>query len=70
LNKIFYIEINLKMSEYWKSNAKKYCDYCKVWISDNKASINIHESGKNHKDSVKAKLEDVNIFYNLFLKII
>ncbi len=28
------------MSEYWKSNAKKYCDYCKVWISDNKASIN------------------------------
>ena len=63
MNKIFYIEINLKMSEYWKSNAKKYCDYCKVWISDNKASINIHESGKNHKDNVKAKLEDVNIFY-------
>jgi hypothetical protein len=27
------------MSEFWKSNAKKYCDYCKVWIADNKAVI-------------------------------
>ena len=24
------------MSEYWKSNAKKYCEFCKVWIADNK----------------------------------
>ena len=29
-------------SEYWKSNAKKYCDYCKTWIADNKA-VNIYE---------------------------
>jgi hypothetical protein len=24
------------MSEYWKSNPKKHCDFCKVWIADNK----------------------------------
>ncbi|CAB4066341.1 WBP4 [Lepeophtheirus salmonis] len=26
------------MTEYWKSQAKKFCQYCKVWITDNKAS--------------------------------
>ena len=25
------------MTEYWKSQAKKFCDFCKCWISDNKA---------------------------------
>jgi len=44
------------MSEYWKSNAKKYCDLCKVWMADNKASIKIHEEGSKHQNSVKAKL--------------
>jgi len=47
------------MSEYWKSNAKKYCDYCKTWIADNKASIAIHESGKNHKEKVNEKLKEI-----------
>jgi WW domain-binding protein 4 len=47
------------MADYWKSNAKKYCEFCKVWIADNKASVNIHESGRKHKDAVKAKLFSV-----------
>lgn len=25
------------MTEYWKSQAKKFCDFCKCWIADNKA---------------------------------
>lgn len=45
------------MSEYWKSNAKKYCDVCKTWISDNKSSIAIHEGGKTHKEKVAEKLK-------------
>lgn len=24
------------MADYWKSNDKKYCDFCKCWITDNK----------------------------------
>ena len=24
-------------TEYWKSQGKKWCEYCKCWISDNKA---------------------------------
>ena len=27
----------LAMTEYWKSQAKKFCDFCKCWIADNKA---------------------------------
>lgn len=47
------------MSEYWKSNAKKYCEYCKTWISDNKSSIAIHEGGKTHKEKVAEKLKSI-----------
>jgi len=47
------------MSEYWKSNAKKYCDVCKTWIADNKSSIAIHESGKAHKEKIALKLKEI-----------
>lgn len=23
-------------TEYWKSTGKKFCDFCKCWIADNK----------------------------------
>jgi len=23
-------------SEYWKSQPRKYCEFCKCWITDNK----------------------------------
>ena len=26
-------------TEYWKSLPKKYCDFCKCWITDNKAVL-------------------------------
>lgn len=36
------------MASYWKSNPRKFCDVCKCWLSDNKASIEFHERGKSH----------------------
>ncbi|XP_038215012.1 WW domain-binding protein 4 [Zerene cesonia] len=41
------------MTEYWKSQARKYCEFCKCWLADNKVSISFHENGKRHKESVK-----------------
>jgi len=50
-----------KMTEYWVSQAKKFCDFCKCWLSDNKASIEFHEAGKKHKANVQAKLTEIGI---------
>lgn len=47
------------MSEYWKSQPRKFCDFCKCWITDNKPSIDFHEKGKRHKEAVKQKIEDL-----------
>jgi len=47
------------MTEYWKSNTRKFCEYCKCWFADNKASINFHEAGKNHKENVQKKLSEI-----------
>ncbi|KAJ3295370.1 hypothetical protein HK104_002747, partial [Borealophlyctis nickersoniae] len=48
------------MSERWVSNKKYYCSYCKIYIQDNKASRNIHEGGKKHKEAVEMFLRDVH----------
>ncbi|XP_062852851.1 WW domain-binding protein 4 [Trichomycterus rosablanca] len=47
------------MADYWKSQPKKFCQYCKCWIADNKPSIEFHERGKNHKQNVAAKIEEI-----------
>ncbi|XP_058886273.1 WW domain-binding protein 4-like [Acipenser ruthenus] len=47
------------MTEYWKSQPKKFCQYCKCWIADNKPSIEFHERGKNHKENVHAKISEI-----------
>ncbi|XP_030384685.1 WW domain-binding protein 4 [Scaptodrosophila lebanonensis] len=48
------------MTDYWKSNERKYCDFCKCWLSDNKASIAFHESGKRHKLNVAKRITDIS----------
>ncbi|XP_065355916.1 WW domain-binding protein 4 [Calliphora vicina] len=48
------------MADYWKSNERKYCDFCKCWISDNKASISFHENGKRHKLNVAKRITDIS----------
>ncbi|XP_065130899.1 WW domain-binding protein 4 [Paramisgurnus dabryanus] len=47
------------MADYWKSQPKKFCQYCKCWIADNKPCIEFHERGKNHKENVAAKIEEI-----------
>ncbi|XP_063068188.1 WW domain-binding protein 4 [Engraulis encrasicolus] len=47
------------MADYWKSQPKKFCQYCKCWIADNKPSVEFHERGKNHKQNVADKIEEI-----------
>ncbi|XP_069826680.1 WW domain-binding protein 4 [Dendropsophus ebraccatus] len=47
------------MADYWKSQPKKFCTYCKCWIADNKPSIEFHERGKNHKENVIKKISEI-----------
>lgn len=37
------------MADYWKSNAKKWCEICKIWIADNRIQVENHERGLKHK---------------------
>lgn len=41
------------MTEYWVSQAKHWCTYCKQWISANKHEIKRHEEGRKHKEAVQ-----------------
>ena len=49
------------MTEYWVSNAKHHCKFCKCWLQGDKASIRHHENGSRHREAVaeflKAKRE-------------
>ncbi|XP_052171391.1 zinc finger protein ZOP1 isoform X2 [Diospyros lotus] len=44
------------MTEYWVSQGNKWCDFCKIYISNNPASIRNHELGQRHKDNVSKRL--------------
>ncbi|KFP30466.1 WW domain-binding protein 4, partial [Colius striatus] len=46
-------------ADYWKSQPKKFCDYCKCWIADNRPSIEFHERGKNHKENVAKRISEI-----------
>ncbi|KHJ87522.1 transcription initiation factor IID, subunit [Oesophagostomum dentatum] len=47
------------MADVWKSQGRKFCEICKVWFGDNRASIEFHERGKKHKAALAAKLRDL-----------
>ncbi|KAM7253575.1 hypothetical protein ACFE04_021729 [Oxalis oulophora] len=44
------------MTEYWVSQGNKWCDFCKIYLSNNPASIRNHELGQKHKDNVSKRL--------------
>ncbi|XP_063366014.1 WW domain-binding protein 4 [Cydia amplana] len=46
-------------TEYWKSQARKYCEFCKCWFADNKVSISFHEGGKRHKENVQKHISQI-----------
>lgn len=48
------------MADYWKSQDRKFCDFCKCWIADNKPSIDFHENGKKHKENVQKRLKEIH----------
>lgn len=48
------------MADYWKSQDRKYCDFCKCWIADNKPSRDFHENGRRHKENVKKRLKSIS----------
>ncbi|KAK9166773.1 hypothetical protein Scep_001964 [Stephania cephalantha] len=47
------------MTEYWVSQGNKWCDFCKIYISNNPLSIRTHELGQRHKDSVAKRLTNM-----------
>ncbi|KAG4072322.1 hypothetical protein HA402_004254 [Bradysia odoriphaga] len=47
------------MADYWVSNDRKFCDFCKCWIADNKPSISFHEGGKRHKANVAKRISEL-----------
>lgn len=46
-------------TDYWKSQDRKFCDFCKCWITDNKPSVQFHENGKRHKENVAKKISEL-----------
>ncbi|KAK0404280.1 hypothetical protein QR680_017380 [Steinernema hermaphroditum] len=48
-----------EMTDYWVSNAKKFCEICQVWIQGNKISIERHETGGKHKAMLQQKLRSI-----------
>ncbi|KAI9202090.1 uncharacterized protein BJ171DRAFT_515657 [Polychytrium aggregatum] len=47
------------MSEFWVAGKKWWCQYCRLFITDNKISRQTHEGGKKHKENVELYLRDV-----------
>ncbi|XP_010590877.1 WW domain-binding protein 4 isoform X2 [Loxodonta africana] len=47
------------MADYWKSQPKKFCDYCKCWIADNRPSVEFHERGKTHIENVAKRISEI-----------
>lgn len=44
------------MTEFWVSQGNKWCDFCKIFISNNPTSIRNHELGTRHKENVGNRL--------------
>lgn len=48
------------MADYWKSQDRKYCDFCKCWIADNKPSRDFHENGRRHQENIQKRLKSIS----------
>lgn len=45
--------------QYWVSQGNKWCDFCKIFISNNPSTIRNHELGQRHKDNVAKRLANM-----------
>ncbi|KAL4588749.1 hypothetical protein LXL04_001644 [Taraxacum kok-saghyz] len=50
---------NIFVFQYWVSQGKKWCDLCKIFISNNPSSIRNHDLGQRHKDNVTKRLSNM-----------
>ncbi|GIY29954.1 WW domain-binding protein 4 [Caerostris extrusa] len=65
----FSIRYNIRECDVWlsesgfvrilKSLPRKYCDICKCWFADNKASIEFHERGKRHQENAEKRINEI-----------
>ncbi|CAI2296388.1 unnamed protein product [Caenorhabditis sp. 36 PRJEB53466] len=46
------------MSEQWVSTGKRFCEICKVWFGNNKASQDHHERGERHKAMLQQRIRE------------
>ncbi|PAV77846.1 hypothetical protein WR25_19976 [Diploscapter pachys] len=47
------------MTEFWVSQGKKFCEICKCYFGNNRASIEHHENGQRHKAALAVKIRDL-----------
>ncbi|KAJ3026295.1 UNVERIFIED_CONTAM: hypothetical protein HDU68_005896 [Siphonaria sp. JEL0065] len=47
------------MADRWVSNKKYFCEYCRIFIADNKPSRTQHETGLKHKGNIEKHLTEV-----------
>ncbi|KAL1931429.1 hypothetical protein VTP01DRAFT_9571 [Rhizomucor pusillus] len=62
VTEILYLSIfhsRLWQADFWVSQQRHWCKYCKKFIANNKPSIQLHESGRSHKAQVEKFLRDV-----------
>ena len=45
-------------NSYRKSNAKHWCELCKIFVFNNKACISKHESTQQHKTNLELKINE------------
>ena len=48
--------VGLRMTEFWVSRSKFWCEYCKVWLDDSKNARARHEDGERHKAAVAQRV--------------
>ncbi|KAJ2487138.1 hypothetical protein IWW37_005364 [Coemansia sp. RSA 2050] len=43
----------------WDRNNKYWCNYCRIFVYDNKVTRNLHDSGAKHKENVQRFLRQI-----------
>lgn len=47
------------MSEFWVSNGRVFCEFCKCWYADNKVEKETHERGSKHQIAKAKSLANI-----------
>ena len=53
------------MSEYWVSEGRQWCKYCRKYISSNVNQVRQHELGRNHKEKEEEYIRAISLKANL-----